>query len=346
VRKSGVMRVLKVLSLLACLVAPQMARAALLPPVYMDYVVAIGGIRHAPAGQPPHDEWATSGTGFLYGYCVHDDPDPAKRVYAVFLVTAKHVVNGHAGDIVVRINSNQANSFPGQFTLASRDAAGHDLWFSPSDPGIDLALYPIPISQLKQMGFASGFFASDANAADSDRMKAIGVSAGDGVFVLGFPMNLGGEQKNYVIVRQGGVARISEMLDHASKTYLVDAFVFPGNSGSPVLLKPDVAAIQGTRSSPTSYLIGVVLSYRPYRDVAVSRQTGEERVMMEENSGLAEVLPTEYIDQAARQWLAAQPAATAPAAPPPEITPPAANPPAALTPPATSGPASPPTSAP
>jgi hypothetical protein len=66
-------------------------------------------------------------------------------------------------------------------------------------------------------------------------MKELSVSPGDGVFVLGFPMNIAGRQRNYVIARQGCVARIGEMLDGASPLFLLDSFVFPGNSGGPVV---------------------------------------------------------------------------------------------------------------
>jgi hypothetical protein len=38
---------------------------------------------------------------------------------------------------------------------------------------------------------------------------------------------LAGLQRNYVIVRQGVIARISEMIEGASTTFMRDAFVFP-----------------------------------------------------------------------------------------------------------------------
>jgi hypothetical protein len=44
-------------------------------------------------------------------------------------------------------------------------------------------------------------------------------------------MGLTGEQRNHVIVRQGCIARISEMLDSATPDFLIDASVYPGNSG-------------------------------------------------------------------------------------------------------------------
>ena len=47
----------------------------------------------------------------------------------------------------------------------------------------------------------------------------------------------------------------------------------------------------------------MVLAYRSYVDVAVSPQTERPRVVFEENSGLADVLPVDYIDEAIRDFL-------------------------------------------
>jgi hypothetical protein len=61
-------------------------------------------------------------------------------------------------------------------------------------------------------------------------------------------------------------------------------------------------AIQGTRPNNSAYLIGIVLAYRPYDDIAMSIQTKKPRVIFEENSGLAEVLPVDEIDAAISAW--------------------------------------------
>src|SRR5262249_34216763 len=129
-----------------------------------------------------------------------------------------------------------------------------------------------------------------------------GIAAGDGVFVLGFPMNLAGEQRNYVIVRQGCIARISEMIEEATTTFMIDATVFPGNSGGPVVLKPEAIAITRTQAQPNAMLIGMVTQYRPYTDVAISQQTKQPRILFQENSGLADVLPIDYVEEAITAW--------------------------------------------
>ena len=115
-------------------------------------------------------------------------------------------------------------------------------------------------------------------------------------------MGLTGEQKNYVIVREGIIARLTEMIDKASNKFMINSFVFPGNSGGPVVLKPEVTSIQGTKSINSAYLIGVVVDYVPYNDVAVSIQTKKSRILFEENSGLAEVIPMNFVDETIKSW--------------------------------------------
>jgi S1-C subfamily serine protease len=99
-------------------------------------------------------------------------------------------------------------------------------------------------------------------------------------------------------VRSGCIARIRDALAASSKELLIDAPIFPGNSGGPVVTKPEEVAIQGTKAVGSAYLIGMVTSYVPYRDVAVSAQTGAVRIVFEENSGLASVLPMDYVVEA------------------------------------------------
>jgi hypothetical protein len=61
------------------------------------------------------------------------------------------------------------------------------------------------------------------------------------------------------------------MLISRSDAFLIDALVFPGNSGGPVVLRPEIVSINGTPPQNRSYLIGMVVSYQPYIDVAVSQ---------------------------------------------------------------------------
>ena len=78
---------------------------------------------------------------------------------------------------------------------------------------------------------------------------------------------------------------------------MIDASVFPGNSGGPVLLKPEVTRIQGTKANERCGLIGMVSSYLPYKEIAICTQTERPRMIFEENSGLGVVVPHDLIQE-------------------------------------------------
>ena len=161
-------------------------------------------------------------------------------------------------------------------------------------------MLPINVNTLEQRGVQFGFFKSDTDAANLAELRSAGVTEGDGVFVLGFPMGFVGELRNTVHIRGGPIARIRDCTLKRNPEFLVDALVFPGNSGGPVVLEPETIAIKGTVAVKTAYLIGIVKSYVPYRDVAISQQTGRPRVIFEENSGLAAAHPINFVQDIAR----------------------------------------------
>ena len=101
-------------------------------------------------------------------------------------------------------------------------------------------------------------------------------------------------ERQYVISRTGIIARLRDALERTNNDFMIDSMIFPGNSGGPVINKPEIISIEGTNSVPSPYLIGIVASYLTYTDTAVSKQTGQSRVVFEENSGLAVVIPADY----------------------------------------------------
>jgi len=300
---------------LFCLVA--VGHAAVIPPFFVDSVVAIGHNEQNSVGSPT---WVTEASGFLYGYLIQDDPDPVKRFYEVYLITNRHrhVIQNHA-TVFVRLNSKQPSGRGQVFDAPVIGEHGASSWFAHGDPNVDIAGVRIDWKLLQDRGIDFAFMTSDTNAADTKKMAEIGVSAGDSVFVLGFPMNLAGQQRNYVIVRPGAIARVSDLIESAAPILLIDSHVFPGNSGGPVILQPSAIAIEGTKRNHTAYLLGVVKSFIPYVDVAISPQTQRARVTFEENSGLAEVVPIDRINEAIEAWRdSLPPSLPAPLKPAPE----------------------------
>ena len=106
-----------------------------------------------------------------------------------------------------------------------------------------------------------------------------------------------GANRNYPVLRRGTIAWVQPALEKLTPEFLVDALIFPGNSGGPVLRQC------GGSAAGEICLIGMVKGYLPYSDVASSRQTGRPRVTFEENSGLAVVIPVDEIDRTISEHL-------------------------------------------
>jgi S1-C subfamily serine protease len=262
---------------------------AFIPPFFMDCVAAVG--TQDAEGAP---RWIAS--GFFYGYYDGQFSDGRKR-YRTHLVTNRHVLTG-LSTISLRLNP-RADVPARPFGLRLSDPNGFPLWTAHPEPEIDVAVIGLDLEDLQRQGIQLSFFRSDEHAAPTEGLRQLGVTEGDSVYVLGFPMGLGlpDDRRNTVVVRGGCVAKIRDVLADPSEPFLVDAFVFPGNSGGPVVLRPDLGAIPGTKVQQQARLIGIVESYVPYADVAISLQTGRPRVTFEENSGLAAVWPVGSIDQ-------------------------------------------------
>jgi hypothetical protein len=253
---------------------------ALLPPFCLHTVAAIG------IGDDPFNRsWI--GTGFLFGDLVTPNvPDDQKR-WRVWLITNKHVVRDLKA-IYVKFNSAvDPHSKDYKVPLVARN--GRPYWVGHPTDDVDVAAISVPVSLMRQEQRLFYFFQSERHVSTRVMMQQNGITEGDGVFVLGFPMGLVDSARQYVICRGGVIARVRDYLEGKTKDLLVDATVFPGNSGGPVILCPTLTSIQGTNAIERADLIGVVKSYVPYADLAVSSQTRKPRIMFEENSGLAAV---------------------------------------------------------
>lgn len=264
---------------------------ALLPPFFVDCIVAIG----KPSEQ---EKVAWIASGFLYGDFLKTEGE--ERTYKIYLVTNRHVFQG-LKQVILRFNPRGKESAK-QYTLDLLDAASHQIWTPHPNLQIDIALTTININLLKEQGIQFSWFQSDQHVATLDKMAELGITEGDFVYTLGFPMGLIGGERNYVIVRGGNIARIRDAIDRRSDEILIDASIFPGNSGGPVVTKPEAMAIHGTKSVSAAYLIGVVRRYVSYRDVAISAQTQLPRVVFEENSGLATVIPIDFVQETIKEY--------------------------------------------
>lgn len=276
-----------------------LALFAPLPQQAFNSVVAIG--RVMPDGS---NVWIAS--GFLYAY-VHRPGEKGDQRYRGFVVTNRHVVTG-SRNIVVRFNpgSHSPQTNAEIVTISLINSQGEQNWTAHPNEATDVAAIPYQLTsellaKLKHMAYIIGEPSFDRSimavgTISSRRLKESAAAEGDDVSILGFPIGvltdqLFGANRNYPVLRRGVIAWVRPALESLTPDFLVDALIFPGNSGGPVMR-------QCPPPTPTDVcLIGMVKGYLPYSDSASSRQTGRTRITFEENSGLAVIIPVDEIDR-------------------------------------------------
>jgi len=116
-------------------------------------------------------------------------------------------------------------------------------------------------------------------------------------FFLSYQPGIKPKDRISPVIRKGTISLIND-----DKTFYLDGFAFPGNSGSPVFLKPspirfDEGGISLGGDPLGGKFIGIIGEYLTYREVAISTQTGRPRVVFEENTGLSKVWSVTFINQ-------------------------------------------------
>lgn len=164
-------------------------------------------------------------------------------------------------------------------------------WIFHSDPSVDIALIPflVDIKEDDVLVIPDNIFLG------ADQLSEL-----YDVFFISYQPGIEPKGKISPIVR-GGI--ISLMKD--DETFYIDASAFPGNTGSPVFLKPwpiDAYDKEGLMLSKElgGKFVGIIGEYIPHRELAISAQTGRPRIMFEENTGLSRVWSVSYITEITR----------------------------------------------
>ena len=165
------------------------------------------------------------------------------------------------------------------------------------NPDVDIAAVMLNCPFVLSNGAKINYFDIDENCFDLSQMKTNGVEEGSFVYTLGFPMNLVNNTLKAPICRMGCISQISTLYIQNSmdQNYLVDAQTFPGNSGGPVICRPEPISIQGTPANMSSKLIGILSGHISYTEPLMSIQTKRTVMIREENSGLTIVYPVDKI---------------------------------------------------
>lgn len=233
--------------------------------------------------EKPNDkgELQPHGTGVLLLY---------KNVYII--VTCKHVAMNLQTKVTFTNLFATVNKADGTKSRKSIDAihSKYSLhWFYHHNDGVDIAVSPVAIEEN----------IDDIKLLTLDLFEDFEqMPVGDEVFFLGYPLGLGIDTvtKLSPLVRGGLIS-----LKLQDKSFLIDANVYPGSSGSPVFYKP-VLATRNQTNMEIGHLralkfLGIVSSSIPSQEYAISAHTGRIRTIFEENSGLGVVQSASIIKE-------------------------------------------------
>lgn len=254
---------------------------AVIPKFFMEAVVSIGVKNKGKTC------WI--GTGFFVARKI----DANGNAFP-FLVSNKHVFAAHE-QILIRMKEKETEKLKTMTALLIKD--GIKQYYEHLNPNIDIAVLPLNGGAITENNLEFPSFDIYEHALTSQELAAQGVDEGSFIFMLGYPMALVNDTSQLPICRCGCIARMSKEQINETHNILVDIQNFPGNSGSPVVLRPELMSIAGTQAFSKSVLAGIVHSYIPYQEHLVNRQTGNVVEIRSENSGLAYMHPVEYIKE-------------------------------------------------
>jgi hypothetical protein len=205
------------------------------------------------------------GTGFLVLI-----PAPVADRAWFYVITAKHVVHADSSDLKsplfeslwFRVNEKSGgSSMHGVHLVAS--GPDQNLFFHP-DPSVDIAVITITPADPDVIDIKA---VPESMLATADDFKTLNIGVGTDMFFAGMFTSFLGQKRSYPIVRFGKLAMIPDEKIALSNQllpaegYLMEAFSFGGNSGSPVFFYP----------SPDNTPGVMVLGPRPIKIAGVMR---------------------------------------------------------------------------
>lgn len=236
-------------------------------------------------GTMEDDKPSFIGTGFL----VYN-----KGVY--HLITAKHVITKKKNnefpsfDIIEEeiyaFFQNKTGEIIGR-NISSLQKKHKLEWIFHQNPYVDIAITPFHIEKTDKVKVVQ----------TEDFIDTQHLFETYNVYFVSFHPSLMNLNDFSPIFRTGTISRINN-----DKTIYLDAFAFPGNSGSPVFLIPSPIRFDSNEynvgGDPLGdKFIGIIGEYITYEEIAVSVQTQRPRIIFQENSGLTKIWTVNYINE-------------------------------------------------
>jgi hypothetical protein len=178
------------------------------------------------------------GTGFVFDYEFDTDEDKSTP----FMVTNKHVIeDAEEGSFVFIENDGNQNPLLG-WGIKVPFIRFKEIWHGHPDPDVDIAVSPM--RSLIDLRVEAGdpatigerTFVAPIRSSHIPTLSKIeqNYDAIEEVLFIGYPDGLYDEENLTPIVRRGITATPLQIDYEGKPTFLIDASVFPGSSGSPV----------------------------------------------------------------------------------------------------------------
>lgn len=248
---------------------------AIIPKFFFDAVVALG------VEEDKEIKWI--GTGFLVGR-----KEENLDSYTIYLITNYHIVENKSG-ILVRFNQKDGNECR-DYRVVLKDSTKE--LFSKHQTADVIAIQIMP-EFLKKNNSEFNWFALDKHALSLQQMQSTDVLEGSIVYSLGFPINMIGTNRKTPVCRIGCISKISDLFENRElEEYLIDLQAIPGNSGAPVINRPEDLFIKGTNHNASANLIGIISGTIDYSEQCDESTCPKEH---EKSSGFAIVHPVDTI---------------------------------------------------
>lgn len=137
------------------------------------------------------DKFRAIVTGFLVGFSLGEKNEKGEDLFRIFLVTNRHVFRNKR-KVWLRFNKGGGSQ---RYRLQLLNEKGEETWSAHSNLAVDVAVIPIAVNKLQADGIEFGWIPEELMAS-RDRIKSLGITQGDEIYILGFPMGLAGEEKN------------------------------------------------------------------------------------------------------------------------------------------------------
>ncbi|OCW93954.1 hypothetical protein A9168_09575 [Macellibacteroides sp. HH-ZS] len=171
----------------------------------------------------------STGTGFVFEYSNNT------KQY-LFIVSNKHVIKDA---IIGKLEFNKAiNGEPdlgNKHTLIITDFEKR--WIGHSNPDIDIAITPFaPILKDLMSNNINIYFRSIPETLIPHKSIINDIDAVEDVIIIGYPNGIYDKKNLLPIVRKGITATPANIDFEGLPTFIIDASIFPGSSGSPVFI--------------------------------------------------------------------------------------------------------------